>query len=94
MYGAEILKKAQEEKLEVAEMRILRWMCGQDKEWKNIREAPKVGEIAQSLGKEVEVVWYWVRREEHYVGRMAMEMKAHGRGFILFLEVQIRWRWK
>ena len=32
MYGAETwaLKKAQENKLEVAEMRMLRWMCGQD----------------------------------------------------------------
>ena len=30
MYGAETraLKKAHEKKLEVAEMRILRWMCG------------------------------------------------------------------
>ena len=30
MYGAETraLKKAQEKKLEVAEMRMLRWMCG------------------------------------------------------------------
>ena len=30
MYGAETwaLKKAQENKLEVAEMRMLRWMCG------------------------------------------------------------------
>ena len=34
MYGAETwaLKKTQEKKLEVAEMRMLRWMCG-DRSW-------------------------------------------------------------
>ena len=40
MYGAETwaLKKAQEKKLEVAEMRMLRWMCGVTKLDKIINE--------------------------------------------------------
>ena len=49
MYGAEtwVLKKAQENKLEVAEMRMLRWMCGVTKLDKirneRIRGTMKVG---------------------------------------------------
>ena len=53
MYGAEkwALKKAQENILEVAEMRMLRWMCGVTKLDKirneRIRGTTKVGEITQ-----------------------------------------------
>ena len=55
MYGAETralnLKKAQENKLEVAEMRMLRWMCGVTKLGKirneRIRGTKKVGEITK-----------------------------------------------
>ena len=54
-YGAEIwaLKKAQENKLEVAEVRMLRWMCGVTK-LDNIRnermgETTQVGEIAKKV---------------------------------------------
>ena len=64
MYGAETwaLKKAQEKKVEVAEMRMLRWMCGVTKLDKirneRIRGTTKVGEIKKkSTGKKVEVVW-------------------------------------
>ena len=63
MYGADAwaLKKAQENKLEVAEMRMLRWMCGVTKLDKirneRIRGTTKVGgNHKESTGKKVEVV--------------------------------------
>ena len=86
MYGAETwaLKKAQENKLEVAEMRMLRWMCGVTKLDKirneRIRGTTKVGEITKKV-QERRLKWHGhvMRREEHYVGRRAIEMKVHGR---------------
>ena len=64
MYGAKTwaLKKAQENKLEVAKMRMLRWMCGVTKLEKirneRIRGTTKVGgNHKESTGKKVEVVW-------------------------------------
>ena len=64
VYGSEIwaLKKAQENKLEVAEMRMLRCMCRVTKldniRNERIRGTTKVGENhKESTGKEVEVVW-------------------------------------
>ena len=85
MYGAETwaLKKAQEKKLEVAEMRMLRWMCGVTKLDKirneRIRGTTKVGEITKIV-QERRFKWYGhvLRREEHYVGRRAMVMKVPG----------------
>ena len=46
----------------------------------NMRANEGGGDPRESPGKEVEVVWYGhvVRREEHYVGRRAMEMKLQG----------------
>ena len=61
--GAETwaLKKAQEKKLEVAEMRMLRWMCGVTKLDKIRNEiitgTTKVGKSQRSTGKKVEVEW-------------------------------------
>ena len=86
MYRAETwaLKKAQEKKLEVAEMRMLRWMCGVTRLGKirneRIRGTTKVGEITKKI-QERRLKWYGhvMRREEHYVGRKAMEMKVQGR---------------
>ena len=86
MYGAETwaLKKAQENKLEVAEMRMLRWMCGVTKLEKirneRIRRTTKVGEITKNV-QERRLKWYGhvMRREEHYVGRRAMTMNVQGR---------------
>ena len=55
MYGADTwaLKKAQEKKLEVAETRMLRWMCGgtnMDKmRIKRIGGTTKVGEITKKV---------------------------------------------
>ena len=82
IYGAETwaLKKAQENKLEVAEMR----MCGVTKLDKirneRIRGTTKVGEITKKV-QERRLKWYGqvMRREERYVGRRAIEMKVHGR---------------
>ena len=87
MYGADTsaLKKAQEKKLEGAEMRILRWMCGVTKLDKIsneiIRGTTKVGEITTKV-HERRLMWYVhvMRREEHYVGRRAREMKVRGKG--------------
>ena len=86
MYGAEtwVLKKAQEKKLDVAEIRMLRWMCGVTKLDKirneTIRGTTKVGEITKKV-LERRLKWYGhvMRREEHYVGRRVMEMKVQGR---------------
>ena len=87
MYGTETwaLKKAQEKKLEVAEMRMLRWMCGVTKLDKirneRIRGTTKVGEITTKV-QERRLKWYGhvMRTEEHYVGRRAtMTMKVQGR---------------
>ena len=86
MYGAETcaLKKAQEKKLEVTEMRMLQWMCGVTKLDKirneRIRRTTKVGEITKKVQERM-LKWYGhvMRREEHYVGRRAMEMKVQWR---------------
>ena len=86
MYRAETwaLKKAQERKLEVAEMRMLQWMCGVTRLDKirneSIRGTTKVGEITKKI-QERRLKWYGhvMRREEHYVERKAMEMKVQGR---------------
>ena len=88
MYGAETwaLKKAQEKKLEVAEMRMILWMCGVTKLDKirneRIRGTMKVGENTKKVQeRRLNLKWYGhvMRREEHYVDRRAMVMKVLGR---------------
>ena len=77
--GAETLasKKTQENKLEVAEMRMLRWMCRVTKLDKirneRIRRTTKVEEIAKTV-QERRLKWngHMMRIEEHYVGRTVM----------------------
>ena len=65
-------------------MRMLRWMCrvtNLDKiRNERIRGTTEVGEIANKI-QERRLKWYGhvIRREEHYVRRRAMEMKAQGR---------------
>ena len=86
MYGVEswALKKAHQNKLEVAEMRMLRWMCGVTKldkiRYDRIRGTSKVGGITKKV-QERRLKWYGhvMRKEEHYVGRRAMVMKVQGR---------------
>ena len=63
MYGAETwaVKKAHEKKLEVAEMRMLRWMSGVTKmdriRNERIRGMTKVGEISKKV-QESRLKWY------------------------------------
>ena len=84
--GAEIwaLKKAQETKLEVAEMRMLLCMCRVTKldniRNERIRGTTKVGKITKKV-QERRLKWYGhvMIREEHYVGGRAMVMKVQGR---------------
>ena len=68
-----IVKKAQESKLDVAEMRMLRWMSGVTKLYRIrneiIRGTMKVGEISKKV-QESRLKWYGhvLRREDEYVG--------------------------
>ena len=73
MYGAETwaMKKAQEKKLDVAEMRMLRWMSGVTKldriRNERIRGTTTVGEISKKV-QENGLKWYEhvLRREDEY----------------------------
>lgn len=86
MYGAETwpLKKMQERRLDVAEMRMLRFMCGVTRMDKirneRIRGTVKVTEVSRKV-QERRLQWYGhvMRREEDYVGRRVMEMEVQGR---------------
>ena len=78
------VEEGNEKKLEVAEMRMLRWMCGVTKLDKirneRIRGTTKVGGITKKV-QERRLKWYGqvMRREEHYVGRRALVMIVQGR---------------
>ena len=78
------LKKAHEKKIEIASMRMLRWMCGvtnlDNIRNERIRGIMKVGEITNKI-HERRLKWYGhvIRREQHYVGRGAIQMKVQGR---------------
>lgn len=86
LYGAETwpIKKAQENKLEVAEMRMLRWMLGvtrRDKVRNNfIRGTAKVTEVTKKV-QERRMRWFGhiKTREEGYVGRRILDMEVEGR---------------
>ena len=82
MYGAETraVKKAQEKKLDVAEMRMLRWMSGVTRiRNERIRGTTKVGEISKKVQKS-RLKWYGhvLRREDEYVGKRVMAMEVPG----------------
>ena len=85
-YGAETwaVKKSQEKKLDVAEMRMLRWMSGVTKldriRNERIRGTTKVGEISKKV-QESRLKWYGhvLRREEEYVGKRVMAMEVPGK---------------
>ena len=80
MYGAETwaVKNAQEKKLDVAEMRMLRWMSGVTKPDRirneRIRGTTKVGEKSKKV-QESRLKWYGhvLRREDEYVGKRWMD---------------------
>ena len=81
IYGAETwaVKKVQEKTLNVAEMKVLRWMCGVTKInriWNDrIRGTTKVGEITKKVQERRHVM----RRDEEYVGKRVMRMNVEGR---------------
>ena len=85
MYGAETwaVKKAQEKKLDVAEMMMLRWMSGVTKLVRNrnerIRGTMKVGEISKKV-QESRLKWYGhvLRRADEYVGKGVIAMEVRG----------------
>ena len=82
VYGAETsaVKKAHE-KMEVAEMKMLRWTCGVTRLDKirneKIRGSTKVGEISKKV-QECRMRWYGhvMRRDEEYVGKRVMGIEA------------------
>ena len=86
LYGIETLpvKKANESRLNVAEMKMLRWMCGVTREDRirneYIRGTVKVIE-ASKKAQEARLRWYGhvMRRDDEYVGRRMMEMEVPGR---------------
>ena len=78
------MNKAQEKTLDVAEMRMLRWMSGVTKldRIRNeiIRGTTRVGEIFKKV-HESRLKWYGhvLRREEAYVGKRAMVIEVQGK---------------
>ena len=80
------MKKSQEKKkkLDVAEMRMLRWMSRVKKmdriRNERIRGSTKVGEISMKV-QESRLKWYGyvLRREDEYVGKIVMVMAVPGK---------------
>ncbi|XP_064109662.1 uncharacterized protein LOC135217627 [Macrobrachium nipponense] len=78
------MRKTDDKKMDVAEMRVLRWMSGVTREDRNrngyIRGSTKVVEKSKKI-QEGRLRWYGhlLRREEHHVGRHAMEMEERGK---------------
>ena len=97
MYGSETwpVKKAQERKLEVAEMRMLRWMCGVTRRDRirndYIRGTVKVVEVSKKI-QQRRLQWFGhvKRREENHVCRRVMDMEVDGRR----RRGRPRFRWK
>ena len=83
MCGADTwaVTKAQEKKLDVAVMRMLRWMSGVTKldriRNERIGGTTKVGEISKKV-QECRLKWYGhvLRREDEYVGKRVMAMEV------------------
>ena len=77
------MTKDQERQFEVAEMKMLRWMCGHTRldniKDEVIRNRAGVNEIGDKI-RQGRVKWYGhvMRREDEYVGRQAMEMEVKG----------------
>ncbi|XP_026683621.1 uncharacterized protein LOC103514996, partial [Diaphorina citri] len=86
MYGSETwpVKKNLERRLEVAEMRMLRWICGVTRldRIRNeiIRSKIKVTEISKKI-QERRLQWYGhvQRREENYIGKKIARLEVKGK---------------
>ena len=78
------VKKAQENELDVAEIRMLRWMSGVTKldriRNERIRGTTKVGEISKKV-PESRLKWcgHVLRRKDEYVGKRVMAMEVPGK---------------
>ena len=85
MYGLETapIKKTEEKKLDVAEMKMLRWMAGVTRmdrvRNKYIRGTLKVVEVSKKV-QEGRLRWYGhlMRRTEEHMAREAMDMEIPG----------------
>jgi len=86
LYGSETwpIKRVHEKKVNVAEMRMLRWMCGVTRKDKirndYIKGTVKVTEVSAKM-QERRINWYGhvIRSEEGYIGNQVMEMHVDGR---------------
>ena len=85
MYGAETwaVKKAQEKKLDVAEMKMLRWMSGVTRldriRSERIRGTTKVGEISKKVQESrFKSYGHVLKREDEYVGKRVMGAEVRG----------------
>ena len=86
MYGMEAtpIKKVNEKRMNVAEMKMLRWMSGVTRRDRipntRIRETVKMAELSKKV-QEARLRWYdhVLRRDEEVVGRRMMDMEVQGR---------------
>ncbi|XP_069988606.1 uncharacterized protein [Penaeus vannamei] len=86
LYGSKTwpIKRMHEKKVNAAEMRMLRWMCGVTRKDKvrddYIRGTVKVTEVCVKI-QERRINWYGhvIRSEEDYIGNRVMEMHVDGR---------------
>ncbi|XP_068220440.1 uncharacterized protein [Palaemon carinicauda] len=85
MHGTETraTKTTEEKKMDVAEMRTLRWMCGATRRDKTRNEVTRGTTGARKLSDEIQESrqrWHGhaTRRDEQHTGRRAMEMLAQG----------------
>lgn len=85
IYGSETwpVKKTQERKMEVAEMRMIRWMLGVTRRDRikneRIRGTAKVTRVGNKM-QERRLQWYGhcKRRDEEWIGRRMMELQVEG----------------
>ena len=85
LYGSETwaVRKAEERKMNSAEMRMLRWSCGVTRldhvRNEHIRGTIKVTEISKKM-QERRLRWlgHVMRREADYVGRQVLDMQVAG----------------
>ena len=85
-YGLEAapLKKTEGRKLYVAQMKMLRWMCGVTRmdrvKNEHVRGSVKVNEVSQKV-QEARLGWYghlMRRNDDQHVAREVMEMEVNG----------------
>ena len=81
IYGSETwgIKKAQEKKMTVVEMRMLHWMCGVTKKDKIRNELIRGAVISLKMQeRRLKRYGHVMRRDGNYVGRRVMEMEVPG----------------